>query len=313
MQKITYLVTGGAGFIGSNITHRLISEGYGVRVLDNLATGRESNLSGLADKIDFIKGDIRDLAACKKAVDGVDSVLHLAALPSVPRSVQDPVTSNDVNVNGTLNMLVAARDAKVRRFVFSSSSSVYGDTPGLPRREDMMPSPLSPYALQKLTGEYYCKVFHGLYGLGTVALRYFNVFGPNQDPKSQYAAVIPKFIEAIKGKVAPAIYGDGGQTRDFTFVADVVKANLLASRCQDSAVGRVYNVARGDRVSLNQMFDMLKEIMKSSVVPEYQPPRAGDVRDSQADSSLARKNLGWLPDVEFRQGLEKTVSYFLNN
>jgi nucleoside-diphosphate-sugar epimerase len=311
MTKTTYLVTGGAGFIGSNITAKLVSEGHNVRVLDNLATGRESNLSGLIDKIDFIKGDIRDLAACKKAAEGVDGVLHLAALPSVPRSVQDPVTSNDVNVNGTLNMLVAARDAKVRRFVFSSSSSVYGDTPGLPRREDMKPSPLSPYALQKLTGEYYCKVFHGLYGLGTVVLRYFNVFGPNQDPKSQYAAVIPKFIAALKSGVAPVIYGDGGQTRDFTFVADVVKANILASRCPDSAVGMVYNVARGDRVSLNQMLGMLKEIMKSNITPEYQPSRAGDVRDSQADSSLAQKNLGWSPDVVFRQGLEKTVSYFL--
>ena len=305
------LVTGGAGFIGSNFVRRLVKNGRGVRVLDDLATGRQSNLEDLADRIEFVQGDIRDAQTAQRAVAGVRYVLHLAALPSVARSVEDPVTSNDVNVNGTLCMLVAARDAGVERFVLSSSSSVYGNTEELPKREDMPAMPLSPYAVQKLTGEHYCRIFHGLYGLNTFVLRYFNVFGPRQNPKSQYAAVIPLFIQAYQRGEPPRIDGDGGQTRDFTFVADIVRANLCCCEAAESAAGGVYNVARGDRISILQLAEQLAAIMGSDIKPAHGPARPGDVRDSQADASRAQAHLGWSSGTTFEEGLRETVAYFV--
>lgn len=306
-----YLVTGGAGFIGSNITRHLVGEGKSVRVLDNLATGRKVNISDLESQVEFVEGSITDPDTARSAVDGVEHVLHLAALPSVARSVKDPAASNEVNVGGTLNMLIAARDAGVRRFVFSSSSSVYGNTPTLPKKEDMFPMPLSPYAVQKLTGEYYCRMFHSLYGLNTFVLRYFNVFGPRQNPKSQYAAVIPLFIEMLMNDQPPAIDGDGGQTRDFTFVDDVISANLSCCAAPDSAAGDVYNAARGDRVSINELVSLLQKIMGKDVEPVHNDPRAGDVRDSQADASKAKKALGWESAVTFEEGLKKAVEYYV--
>jgi nucleoside-diphosphate-sugar epimerase len=307
-----FLVTGGAGFIGSNIVRRLVSEGKSVRVLDNLATGRMVNLGDLRSRFEFMEGDIRDGQVVREAVRGVRHVLHLAALPSVSRSVEDPATSNDVNVTGTLNLLLASRDAGVHTFVFSSSSSVYGNTPALPKHEAMPTAPLSPYAIQKLAGENYCRVFHSLYGLRTFALRYFNVFGPRQNPRSQYAAVIPLFIQALRENRAPYVHGDGEQTRDFTFVQDVVAANLCACTAPDRAAGGVYNVARGDRISLNQLIRVLQTVMdRRTIRPEYGPARPGDVRDSQADSSRAQELLGWRPGCTFEEGLRTTVQYFL--
>ena len=305
-----YLVTGGAGFIGSNIVHRLVDEGRSVRVLDNLLTGRAGNIEDVLDSIEFIEGDIRDDSVVQKAVAGVDCVLHLAALPSVARSVEDPVTANQINVCGTLKMLIASRDAGVDRFVFSSSSSVYGDTPTLPKKEDMTPMPLSPYAVQKLTGENYCRIFHSLYGLKTFSLRYFNVFGPRQDPGSQYSAVIPLFVSAIKQDKPPIIHGDGKQTRDFTFVDDVVLANMCCCKAPEDAAGAVYNVAYGNRISIRGLADMLIEIMGKNIEPVHEDSRPGDVRDSQADSSRARDVLGWKAESSFEAGLKKTVRYF---
>jgi len=270
------------------------------------------NIRDLTDKIDFIEGDIRDEKTAARAVDGVLNVLHLAALPSVPRSVSDPVTTNEVNVLGTLRMLVAARDGGVERFVFSSSSSVYGNTPVLPKHEDMTPGPLSPYAVHKITGEYYCGIFRSLYGLKTYILRYFNVFGPRQNPKSQYAAVIPKFIDMLNRGDAPTVYGDGEQTRDFTFVDNVVSANLKCCSAPDGAEGGVYNIAGGKRVSLNELIEKLQKIMGSDIKPIYSDPRAGDVRDSLADVKRAKDILGYKTVVDFDEGLRKTVIYFLN-
>lgn len=307
-----FLVTGGAGFIGSNIVHRLVSMGKKVRVLDNFCTGSKKNLQGSAGKIEVIEGDIRDTDTVKKAVRKVRNVLHLGALPSVPRSVKDPLVSNQTNVCGTLKLLIAARDEGVERFVFSSSSSVYGNTPTLPKREDMNPCPLSPYALQKLCGEHYCRIFFELYGLKTFALRYFNVFGPRQNPKSQYAAVIPLFIDAVLEKKPLTIYGDGKQTRDFTFVDDVVAANLCCCTAPESSAGGVYNVARGDRISVNHLAVTIGRILDIKPRISYEPRRKGDVRDSQADSTLARKKLGWKPKVGFEEGLKKTIDYYLS-
>lgn len=304
------LVTGGAGFIGSNVVHRLLERGSTVRVLDDLSTGRMENLRDIAGDIEFVEGDIRDGETVAGVMREVTNVLHIAALPSVVRSVEDPVTSNDVNVCGTLTMLVAARDAGVKRFVFSSSSSVYGDTEVLPKQEDMKPMPLSPYAAQKLTGEHYCKIFHGLYGLETFVLRYFNVFGPRQNPASQYAAVIPLFIDAFKNDRAPVIYGDGAQTRDFTYVDDVVEANICCCAAPAEGAGGVYNVARGDRVSVNELAETLMSIMDKDIRPVHEAARPGDVRDSQADSTRARELLGWEPGTTFDEGLRKTVEFF---
>ncbi|MEI6807404.1 MAG: SDR family oxidoreductase [bacterium] len=306
-----YLVTGGAGFIGSNLVAKLVRTGKKVRVLDNFSTGKLGNLSEFGSKVEVLKGDIRDLKTARRAVKGIKYVFHEAALPSVPRSVADPLTSNEVNIGGILNMLVASRDEGVERFIFASSSSVYGDTPVLPKKEDMLPAPLSPYAVHKLTGEHYCRIFFTLYGLKTFALRYFNVFGPRQDPASHYAAVIPLFLSAIRANKSPTIYGDGNQTRDFTFVDDVVSANICCCTAPAKAAGGVYNVACGRRITVNALANGLIKIIGSGVKPVHVPVRAGDVRDSQADSSRAMKILGWKPAVKFEDGLKTTVEWFL--
>jgi nucleoside-diphosphate-sugar epimerase len=308
-----YLVTGGAGFIGSNIVRHLVGQGRQVRILDNLDTGRRINIEDLLGEVDFIEGDIRDEATAHRAVDGVSYVIHLAALPSVIRSVNDPIAANHTNINGTLNMLVAARDAGVKRFVFSSSSSVYGDTPTLPKREDMTPMPLSPYAVQKLTGEHYCRVFHRLYGLQTVCLRYFNVFGPRQDPASQYSAVIPLFVSALQNDTPPIIHGDGEQTRDFTFVGDVVRANLCACTAPDAAAGGVYNVAYEHRTSINELARILAKLLGKAITPQHVAPRAGDVRDSQGDPTAAKTMLQWSAETTVEAGLKEAVAFYLES
>ena len=309
-----YLVTGGAGFIGSNLTRALLSGGNHVRVLDNFLTGKRENLAGLGavhgDSFELREGDLRDLAATRKACDGIDYVLHQGALPSVPRSVADPVLSNEINVAGTVNLLLAARDAGVRRVVFAASSSAYGDTPELPKRESMTPNPKSPYAAQKLAGEHYMRIFHEVYGLETVSLRYFNVFGPRQDPQSTYAAVIPRFITCVLRGEPPTVYGDGLQTRDFTYIDNVVQANLAACAAPKSACGGVFNIACGERVSLLDILEIVYGLAGKRVEPKFEPPRAGDVRDSLADISRARGSLGYDPKIPFREGMNKTFAWF---
>jgi len=306
-----YLVTGGAGFIGSNTVRYLVGQKKKIRVLDDLSTGRIENLDDCLGQIDFIEGDMRDAKTVARAMRGVRIVLHFGALPSVARSVEDPLTSNQVNVCGTLRLLIASRDNGVERFVFSSSSSVYGNSEVLPKREDMTPMPLSPYAVQKLTGEHYCRIFHSLYGLKTFVLRYFNVYGPRQNPKSQYSAVIPLFIDAIKEGKAPVIHGDGNQTRDFTFVEDIIRANLCCCSASDDACGGVFNVARCDRISINDLAARIMNLVGRKVVPLHDEPRSGDVRDSQGDSTRAQKILGWKSESTFDEGLSKTVSFYL--
>jgi nucleoside-diphosphate-sugar epimerase len=303
-----YLVTGGAGFIGSHLTDELVRRGHRVRVVDNLVTGRRQNLAQAAG-IEFIEGDLADLAVARRGVDGVDFVLHQAAIPSVPRSVEDPLTSHRANVEATLNVLVAAREAGVRRVVYAGSSSAYGDTPTLPKVESMPTSPLSPYALQKLVGEQYGQLFTRLYGLETVTIRYFNVFGPRQDPSSPYSGVISLFIAALSEGRAPTIQGDGGQTRDFTYVANVVDGVLRACEAPDAA-GEVINVATGSRISINGLFQTLRHLMDAPGEPVYAPPRLGDVRDSLADITKARTLLGYEPLVGFEEGLTKTVDWY---
>ncbi len=304
-----YLVTGGAGFIGSNIVEELLKRGHQVRVLDNFATGRRENLAPFLNQIELIEGDLRSYHIVREAVDGMDFILHQGALPSVPRSIKDPITSNEVNVGGTLNVLDAARDAGVERVVFASSSSIYGDSEKLPKQEDMTPNPLSPYAVSKLAGEKYCQVFARIYGLHTVALRYFNVFGPRQDPTSQYSAVIPKFITAILNDKQPTIYGDGTQSRDFTFVTNVVEANILATEA-DFPPGMVFNCACHERIDLNQLVHDINDILGKNIQPVYTDPRPGDVKHSFADIERIRKYLGYEPKVYFREGLEKTVAWY---
>ncbi len=305
-----YLVTGGAGFIGSNIAHELVRRGETVRIIDNLATGRRKNLDGLLGKAEFIEGDICDPETIRRAVSGVDYVLHQAAIPSVARSVEDPLTTNRANVTGTLSVLIASRDAKVKRVVFASSSSVYGDSPTLPKMEDMPPSPLSPYAASKLIGEYYCKIFQSLYGLETICLRYFNVFGPRQDPTSQYAAVIPIFITAVASGRRPVVYGDGLQSRDFTFVENVVEVNLLACSAPKEATGQIYNVACGERFSLLDLLDEMGRVLSKKADPIFEAARPGDVKHSLADISRAKKFLRFEPKVSFTEGLRRTVAWF---
>ena len=300
-----YLVTGGAGFIGSHLAAAIQAKGDKVRILDNFSTGSRDNLSA-APGAELIEGDIRSYHIVRDAVDGCDFVLHQAALPSVPRSVKDPITSNEVNVVGTLNVLNAARDAKVKRLVYASSSSIYGQNPELPKREVMTPLPMSPYAVTKLAGEHYCRSFCDLYGFETVALRYFNVFGPRQNPFSQYAAVIPKFIYSLLHKEPPTVTGDGSQTRDFTYVANVVQANLAACTAEGAA-GKAFNVATGHRVSLLEMLGALEKLIGFSVKPTFVPSRMGDVPHSYADVSLARQILGYNPQVSFADGLRLTV------
>jgi nucleoside-diphosphate-sugar epimerase len=304
----TYLVTGAAGFIGSNIVEELVERGEAVRAFDNLSTGHLSNLEPFLPKITFIEGDLRDESALADAVRGVDYVLHEGALASVPRSVADPLTSHEANATGTLKLLLAARDAGVKRVVFASSSSVYGDSPTLPKHEDMPTSPLSPYAVTKLAGEEYCKVFTRVYGMPTVALRYFNVFGPRQDPHSQYAAVIPAFIDSALSGKRPTIYGDGQQTRDFTYVKNVVLANLLA--CSTSAAdGRSVNIACGDRISLLDLMSQINILLGTNIEPIFEPERAGDVKHSLADISRAESLLGYRTEIPFAEGMRRTVDY----
>jgi len=312
-MKTLHLVTGGGGFIGSNIVRRLLSSGQGVRVLDDFSTGRRENLAGVEDDVELIVGDIRDSTLLKKALKGVQYVLHLAAIPSVARSVEDPLTTNSVNVCGTLKILIEARDAGVERIVFSSSSSVYGDTPTLPKQEDMNPMPRSPYALSKLTGETYCRMFRDLYGLKAFSLRYFNVFGPRQNPKSQYAAVIPSFIDSLKQNQRPVIHGDGNQTRDFTFVEDVVAANLCCRTAPEASAGSVCNIGCGHRITINELAARLAVIMGKNIQAAYDAPQKGDVRDSQADISRAKQLIQWTPKTNLDAGLKETVEWFLAN
>ena len=304
----TYLVTGGAGFIGSHLSEELVRRGETVRVADSLVTGKRSNLDHIPN-VEFVQGDLADIEFAKSVVQGCDYVLHQAAIPSVPRSVKDPITSNRANVDGTLNVLVAARDAGVRRLVFAGSSSAYGDTPTLPKDEDMPTNPLSPYALQKVVGEQYLQMFTKLYGLETVSIRYFNVFGPRQDPSSPYSGVISVFATALLENRSPKIYGDGEQTRDFTYVANVVDGVLRACEAT-GASGQVINVATGGRISLNELFKEMKKIVGASVNPEYVEPRAGDVRDSQADIRKAKDILGYKPTVSFEDGLKRTIEWY---
>lgn len=305
------LVTGGAGFIGSNLVSGLLEAGHDVTVVDNLSTGARANLAGFEAEIRFIAGDIRDRDLMGRLLQGVEYVFHQAALASVPRSVADPWASNDHNVNGTLSVLLAARDAGVRRVIYAASSSAYGDTAVLPKVESMPATPLSPYAIAKYVGELYSQVFHRLYGLETVALRYFNVFGPRQNPESQYAAVIPRFITALLSGEPPVIYGDGEQTRDFTYVDNVVAANLAAATAPAGAVaGRVFNIGCGDRISLNDLVRALQGIIRTDVEPSYADRRPGDVRDSQADIGEAGRAFGYKPAVGLYEGLEKTVAWF---
>jgi UDP-glucose 4-epimerase len=301
-------VTGGAGFIGSHLVDRLLSEGWQVRLLDDFSSGRESNIAHLNGKVELLRGDLRDRSLIENALVGVDVVFHQGAVPSVPRSVAEPERTHDVNVNGTLGLLEVARSAGVRRLVFASSSSAYGDTPELPKVETMPPCPLSPYALQKYTGERYCQLYHRLYGFETVALRYFNVYGPRQNPESEYAAVIPRFASACLANQAPVVFGDGEQTRDFTFVADAVSANLLAAEAP-GAPGEVINVAGGRRVSLNQLLEKIREITGAKILPRHEAARPGDVRDSLASLARARELLGYEPQVDLRTGLTTTVEH----
>jgi len=304
-----FLITGGAGFIGSNICTKLVSQGCFVRVIDNLLTGKKSNIADILDKIEFIEADMGDPDIALAAMKGIDVVLHQGALPSVPRSVDDPAATHRHCVDATFTLLLAARDAKVKRFVYAASSSAYGDTPTLPKVETMPANPLSPYAAAKLMGEYYCSVFYKVFGLETVSLRYFNVFGPHQDPTSQYAAVIPAFVTAIlKGK-SPTVYGNGEQSRDFTYVDNVVEANLLAARAKQTK-GEVVNIACGEAITVNAIIDNVNEIVGKKVKPIYAPARKGDVKHSLADITLAKKLIGYKPTVGFREGLKKAIEWY---
>jgi len=304
-----YIVTGGAGFIGSNIVEALVRRGEYVRVLDNFTTGKTQNLVGLDGRIELIKGDIRDLERVREAVKGVDYVLHQAALPSVTRSIDDPITTNNVNITGTLNVLVAAREAQVKRVIYAASSSVYGDTPTLPKREEMPARPISPYGLTKYVGEQYCQLFTALYGLETICLRYFNIFGPKQDPHSPYSGVISIFIKAFLDGVPPKIYGDGEQSRDFTFVANAVRANLLACDAEGAA-GQVVNIACGQRTTINELADRIRKLLDSDLEPVHVAERPGDILHSLADISKAQTILGYEPKVDLTAGLMKTVDWF---
>ncbi|MGE3277221.1 MAG: SDR family oxidoreductase [Vicinamibacterales bacterium] len=309
-----YLVTGGAGFIGSHLAAELLRRGHDVRIADNLSTGKAANLDAIRAEVpgrdfEFLQGDLADLEVARAAADGVEYVLHQAAIPSVPRSVEDPVTSNRANIDATLNVLVAARDAGARRVVFAGSSSEYGDTPVLPKHEAMPTNPLSPYALQKVVGEQYLLQFTRHYGLETVSIRYFNVFGPRQDPGSPYSGVISLFIKALADGATPRIHGDGSQTRDFTYVANVVDGVLRAAETPGVS-GEAINVATGGRISLNDLLTTLKGIFGSDVAPVYGPSRAGDVHDSQADISKAERLLGYRPTVTFEEGLRRTVEWY---
>jgi nucleoside-diphosphate-sugar epimerase len=304
------LVTGGGGFIGSHLVERLVRDGHRVRVIDNFTTGHRRNLQPFLDDIELVEGDLQSYERASAAVRGCEIVLHQAAMPSVPRSVQDPLTSNAANVIGTLNVLLAARDSGVRRVVFASSSSVYGSVPDLPKREELPTLPISPYAVAKLASEGYCRSFTEVYGLETVALRYFNVFGARQDPLSQYAAVIPNFITAALRGESPTIFGDGDQSRDFTYVDNVVEGNVLAMSAPGVVAGRAYNVACGDRITLNELVATIGRVLGRAIEPHYEAPRPGDVRHSMADTTRARDDFGFEPVVGFEDGLARTFRYY---
>ena len=304
------LVTGGAGFIGSNLADELIKQGAKVAILDNLVTGFRENLEEIDGDFDFIEGDLNDDAALQKAIEGTEIVFHQAALPSVPRSVEDPAETHQACVNGTFNLLVKAKDAGVRRVVYAASSSAYGDQPTLPKVETMRPEPLSPYAAAKLMGEYYCGVFNRVYGLETISLRYFNVFGPRQNPSSMYSGVISRFIDALMKGTQPIIYGDGEQSRDFTYIANVVDANVKAATTP-KGIGEVINVANGERVSLNQLLEVLKNITgKPGVAADFQPERKGDVKHSQADNQKAVELIGYKKLIDLEEGLRRTIDWW---
>lgn len=309
-QAAAYLVTGGAGFIGSSITRALLARGERVRVLDDFSSGKRSNLEGLAN-VDVVEGTLLDPATLDRALDGITHVFHEAAIPSVPRSVAEPVKNHEANATGTLRVLEAARNHKVRRVVYAGSSSAYGETPTLPKVETMPTAPLSPYAVSKLAGEHYCQVYARVYGLETVVLRYFNVFGPYQDPKSEYAAVIPRFITAVLEGRTPTIYGDGTQSRDFCFIENTVEANLLAAHAEGVS-GEVFNVACGDATDLNTVVRMVGQLLGKAVEPQYEPARTGDIKHSLADIRKARQRLGYTASVTFEQGLARTIDWYKN-
>lgn len=308
-----YLVTGGAGFIGSHLSRELVRLGHDVVVLDNLSTGKMENIADLMEKIRFVEGSITDLDTVLDCCQGVDCVFHQAALPSVPRSVKDPLTSNEHNIGGTLRVFWGAHQSGVRRVVYAASSSIYGNTKELPKHEGMAANPMSPYAVNKRVSELYGSVFNNLYGLSTIGLRYFNVFGPRQDPNSQYAAVVPKFITSFLAGQAPTIHGDGLQSRDFTYIDNVVEANIAACNADNDAGGRSYNVALGGRITVKDLCLKIREQVGSDIEPEHVDTRPGDVRHSQADVSLARKYLGYQGEVDLDEGLQRTVQWYVDN
>ena len=310
MEK--FLVTGGAGFIGSNICRKLISQRCFVRVIDNLLTGKKSNLSGIIEKIEFIEADMGDEKIARSAMKDIDVVLHQGALPSVPRSVDDPAATHAHCLDATFTLLLAARDAGIKRFVYAASSSAYGDTPTLPKVETMPANPLSPYAAAKLAGEYYATVFYNVFGLETVSLRYFNVFGPHQDPTSQYAAAIPAFVTAVLKDKSPTVFGDGEQSRDFTYVDNVVEANLLAARAKHTA-GEVLNIACGQAVTVNETISIINELLDKDIKPLYADTRPGDVKHSLADITLAEKTINYKPTIPFKKGLELAIDWYCKN
>ena len=307
-----FLVTGGAGFIGSNICRKLVSQNCFVRIVDNLLTGKKSNLSDIIDKVEFIEADMGDEDVANAAMKDIDIVLHHGALPSVPLSVDNPSATHEHCVDATFKLLLAARDSGIRRFVYAASSSAYGDTPTLPKVESMLPAPLSPYAVGKLVGEYYCSVFYHVYNLETISLRYFNVFGPYQNPKSQYAAAIPAFVTSILKNESPTIYGDGEQSRDFTYIDNVVEANLLAARAEKTH-GQVINIACGRAVTINEIIDMVNHSLGKNVKPIYADQRPGDVKHSLADITTAHRLIGYKPMVSFEQGLQKAIDWYCDN
>ncbi|MRS01881.1 SDR family oxidoreductase [bacterium] len=307
-----YLVTGGAGFIGSNIVEELVKLGHSVRVLDNFSTGKRENLVPFLEKIDLIEGDIRDEEICRRSVDSIDYVLHQAAMPSVPRSLAEPINTSDVNIMGTIKLLTAAAKARTRRFIYAASSSAYGDQPLPVKNELLLPKPLSPYAAAKLAGEYFCHAYSCSMGLETVGLRYFNVFGPRQDPQSQYSAVIPLFITALMEGRKPTIYGDGLQTRDFTFVANNVRANILATTTQKPVAGRIINIACGTSFSLLDLLQAVNQALDKDIEPIFEASRNGDVKHSLADISLARELLGYEVKVDFGNGIRRTAEWYMN-
>ena len=307
-----FLVTGGAGFIGSNICRKLVSQNCFVRVVDNLLTGKKSNLSDIIDRIEFIEADMGDEDVANAAMKDIDIVLHQGALPSVPLSVDNPAATHEHCVDATFTLLLAARDSGVKRFVYAASSSAYGDTPTLPKVESMLPAPLSPYAVGKLTGEYYCSVFYHVYNLETISLRYFNVFGPYQNPKSQYAAAIPAFVASILKNESPTIYGDGEQSRDFTYIDNIVEANLLAARAEKTS-GQVVNIACGLAVTVNEIIDMINHSLGKDIKPIYVDSRPGDVKHSLADITAANILIGYKPLVSFEQGLQKAIDWYCDN